>query len=420
MKKTLVTLFLLVFVLSVAASAVAAPADPFADVPAKHWAYDAVRQLAKAGIVEGYSDGTFRGQNTITRYEMAIIIANAMTKLNKADVQQKALIDKLANEFNSELVKLGARVDKLEKKASNIKLSGDLRVRYRNLMNSGDKEFRERFGLDMYSQINENNDFYGRLQYGHTEQGTSIADQGSDMHLQYAYVVTKDALGSNTDVTLGRQPLKFGSAGYFFSGATDAFQVRKKFADVDFAFGYGDFSTSMNTAAGKLWIDRALFATLKYAPSRATNFYVGYLDESKDPAKGSTYFKMFNLAMDSDLGNGFKLVGEYYKNTDTDGTSPKGYVARLAYKGAKQTVQGSWGMWAEYVHNDANALPTATDYNSGSLVGTASDKKFWDISVSYTLSKNVVFRAFETFQTKKVSDGGKMPNLTRLEVNYFF
>jgi len=64
-------------------------AGPFADVPARNWAYDAVNQLAKAGIVEGYGDQTFRGDKTITRYEMAIIVAKAMEHADKADSTYK-------------------------------------------------------------------------------------------------------------------------------------------------------------------------------------------------------------------------------------------------------------------------------------------------------------------------------------------
>ena len=57
-----------------------AAANPFSDVPADHWAYDAVAQLANDGVIEGYGDGTYRGQNEITRYEMAQMVAKAMAK----------------------------------------------------------------------------------------------------------------------------------------------------------------------------------------------------------------------------------------------------------------------------------------------------------------------------------------------------
>ena len=70
-------------------------ANPFSDVPAGHWAYDSVAELAAAGVVDGYGDGTFGGDKLMTRYEMAQIVAKAMA--NGANV------DKLAAEFADEL-----------------------------------------------------------------------------------------------------------------------------------------------------------------------------------------------------------------------------------------------------------------------------------------------------------------------------
>ena len=52
----------------------------FSDVPADSWAYDAVTTLAADGVIDGYPDGTYKGQNTMTRYEMAQIVARAMAK----------------------------------------------------------------------------------------------------------------------------------------------------------------------------------------------------------------------------------------------------------------------------------------------------------------------------------------------------
>jgi len=113
MKRSLMCILALMFVLSIASSAFA---GPFADVPAKHWSYDAINQLAKAGIVDGYGDGTFKGDKTITRYEMAIIVAKSMERADKANTENKTLIEKLSKEYAQELATLGVRVTTLEKK----------------------------------------------------------------------------------------------------------------------------------------------------------------------------------------------------------------------------------------------------------------------------------------------------------------
>ena len=109
-------------------SAGAAAAEPFADVPAGHWAYDAVARLAADGVVEGYGDGTYRGDVAITRYEMAQMVARAMARpgISGAD---KSLVDRLAAEFAEELGSLGVRVAALEKRVDNVVWRG--RVRYR-------------------------------------------------------------------------------------------------------------------------------------------------------------------------------------------------------------------------------------------------------------------------------------------------
>ena len=126
MKKYVCGALLSAALLSSSALASAA-ANPFSDVPADHWAYDAVAQLADDGVIEGYGDGTYRGQNEITRYEMAQMVAKAMAKEDQVNAQQKAMIDRLAAEFAEELGNLGVRVENLEKKVDNVKWEGELR-----------------------------------------------------------------------------------------------------------------------------------------------------------------------------------------------------------------------------------------------------------------------------------------------------
>ena len=108
-------------------------ANPFSDVTPQDWAYQAVAQLASQGIVNGYPDGTFQGQNNITRYEMAQMVAKAMTRQGQVDAEQNAIINRLANEFSAELNNLGVRVSTLENKVGNFKFTGDARLRYRQL-----------------------------------------------------------------------------------------------------------------------------------------------------------------------------------------------------------------------------------------------------------------------------------------------
>ena len=112
MKKTLTAAITTALVIG-AASTTFAAANPFTDVPTGHWSYDAVAKLAQDGVIEGYGDGTFRGDKAITRYEMAQMVAKAMAK-SDVSAADKAAIDKLAAEYSTELNNLGVRVGELE------------------------------------------------------------------------------------------------------------------------------------------------------------------------------------------------------------------------------------------------------------------------------------------------------------------
>ncbi|MCC3144923.1 S-layer homology domain-containing protein [Halanaerobium sp. Z-7514] len=74
-KLTLITALLLVFALALPVSA------SFSDVPSDHWAYDAIDTLAAAGIIEGYPDGEYKGQEAMTRYEMAVMVNRALDNM---------------------------------------------------------------------------------------------------------------------------------------------------------------------------------------------------------------------------------------------------------------------------------------------------------------------------------------------------
>ncbi|VBB07694.1 Hypothetical protein LUCI_2959, partial [Lucifera butyrica] len=164
MKKVLMVFMVVVIVMSTMAIASAAPASPFADVPAGSWAYSAVKQLVQDGILSGYGNGAFQGNNLMTRYEMAQIVANAVTKEDKANAQDKALINKLAAEFAAELDSLGVRVSKLEANQPNIVFKGNAVFRYTdkafntpNKPSSMNEQYR--FLLDSTAKVDNNTSF---------------------------------------------------------------------------------------------------------------------------------------------------------------------------------------------------------------------------------------------------------------------
>ena len=105
------TALLLGLTLGISGTAFAAEgADSFSDVPQGHWAYDALDYLAKDGVIDGMGDGTFQGNRTMTRYEMASIVAKAMQK-GGLGVGDQAVLEKLEKEYGSELATLSKQVN---------------------------------------------------------------------------------------------------------------------------------------------------------------------------------------------------------------------------------------------------------------------------------------------------------------------
>ena len=203
MKKSLVITLALVFVLGIAGTAFAA--NPFTDVPANHWAYASISKLAQAGIVDGYGDGRFVGNNTMTRYEMAQIVAKAMAKVDSADASQRAQIEKLAAEFADELDSLGVRVAKLEKNADNVKITGEVRYSWysfdkHNRATAGNTNLRTRLFLS--GQVND------RWKYGamiQNEKDLHTNDREVNTHFRRAWV--EGSIGV-VDVKVGRYYVK--------------------------------------------------------------------------------------------------------------------------------------------------------------------------------------------------------------------
>lgn len=107
------------------ASTTAWGAPLFPDVKDEHWAKDAVSKLAAQGLLEGYPDGTFKGDRAATRWEVAMIVARLLAKMEQANATfaTKAELDevrKLAAALKDELDALGVRVTNLEENVDRI------------------------------------------------------------------------------------------------------------------------------------------------------------------------------------------------------------------------------------------------------------------------------------------------------------
>ena len=112
-------------------SADVAQAGPLSDVPLNSWAYDAVDQLAKDGVIKGYPDGTYKGARPMTRYEAAVLAYRAVDMIEAqitagkaVDAKLRADIDaanKLITAFGAELKTVERHVDALQQEADATK-----------------------------------------------------------------------------------------------------------------------------------------------------------------------------------------------------------------------------------------------------------------------------------------------------------
>ena len=384
MKKSLV--LAMAMALGVTASAYAA--NPFSDVPAGHWAYDAVNKLAAAGVVDGYPDGTYGGDKLMTRYEMAQIVAKAMAK--------GANVDKLAAEFADELDSLGVRVANLEKKADNVKITGQIRASYKDVdgdVNSNSMQLRNRLWVE--GQVNEDWTYTAMLQ---NIQNFSNEKGDDELDLNRAYVNgrvggVKVQAGRWDEVTFTGNVLDSYIDGVkvSYGDKVQVFGLVAKGADgADLDPDYGhDAQTYLLDSEDRLYVVGVT------ADMGAVDAYAAYFetDSSYKLAPGADNMdkEIWNVGVSYNFAPDFVLAAEYMRgNEDYFDTDKDGWYADLAWKGASADEPGSYGLHVGYFDQSANAYLTPT---TDGFVGTDvfdHGYKGMVYGASYTFAKNIV------------------------------
>ena len=153
------------------AAVTASAANSFTDVSADDWAYQAVASLSDEGVIDGYPDGTFRGDKHVTRYEIAQIVARLMAKEDTLNASQKEILAKLSSQYANELKDLGVRIAELEKKRGATDLITELRVqsidRYDNVFKENVQKHNElstRVRLNTITPVNDRVHLYGQIE----------------------------------------------------------------------------------------------------------------------------------------------------------------------------------------------------------------------------------------------------------------
>ena len=412
-------------------------ANPFSDVTPSDWAYQAVVDLSEQGVVEGYPDGTFKGERNITRYEMAQIIARMLAKEDQLNAEQRATLDKLAGEYADELANLGVRVSNLEKKVGNIYWSGDARMRYQSKSLDQKDGWNGRIRINVKGQVNDSTYVQGRFLNEMDFKGNDTSSTSMDQ------LYVNHNFGKDVSVRLGRQPISFGDqAGWLNNGhdGYDGGQIAYNNGKLSLATGYGQF----NSTYGDFPYDANDNNKSDFYFARGAydfNFaklgvdYIAYQDkhnvveEGKINAAGDkakvnfegTKPELFGVNLNIPVQQ-FNVFGEYWKNTTAPSAlEDTAWNAGLSYGAANWKKPGTWDLSVAYnsVGNGVYLGATGWQTNILDAVANAKQLKFWNAMGDVTLAKNVQLHAEYAFAAD-ADQGADPDDAWSVSLNYKF
>lgn len=443
------------------AGVVSAASNPFSDVPADSWAYDAVATLSADGVIDGYPDGTYKGGNTMTRFEMAQIVARAMAKtdIDKAD---KALVDKLAAEFAEELDNLGVRVADLEKKSDNVQFSGTARLRYddgginatNTKANNDDTASHSHIEYWIKGKVNDDWTAIGQIETEfNNETGSITAYGGNDHQVNKVYVEGPlfggtlkagrygefSSYGRIIDTEISGAEWTWGDPNEGLSGALTYGRLKHERNMAGTTFNYGEKKNSegeyepndMGIALGR-GDDAGAYtsARLKYNFSPVTamgvtyghldhitmedNMYNDYSDDGAD---------MWEIGFNTSVADNLTLMAAYSKS-DRDGVydsvgdeiKTDGWFSELRYKKHDIKDPGSFAIFANYRNVGALSTIDAT-------VDYTENIKGWTIGFDYVPIENTTIEVFYINGSQvnaTTSDGAQDADIFRAQMEFYF
>ena len=455
-KKT--ALLALVFAALSATAFAADGADSFSDVPKDHWSYEALDYLAKNGVIEGYTDGTFQGNRTMSRYEMAAITARAMQASN-LDIGARSVLEKLEKEYGSELATLRAQVEqntedirKNREAIERFKVHGFVRTQYDYDKNT-DADTLDRSANRFYMDL--------RLDMKVNDIWTVKAQSETNRHYNNGHLRGENAMNENAQQTwsghdgnfqriwveaqqdgrwlnLGRAWRGLGFQNVLFGNESDGFQFGIPIKGTNLtASGFWMASTGAGNKESLygvgLWgaVGHNFDINVAYARSslgKNESYTSGLIDHYEaDPVT----HRVFPVYRDNDRTNprsygyvvsaatnvakNVRVIGDYVQ-TDADEQN-KSVALRLNYKGTKLDDVGSFGVYARYVRYGANGWLAGDDEWGSTWNGT----KGWIVGFKYVPWKNV---EWETLFSRQKRDYGTSAeynrSLLRTQLDYHF
>ena len=417
-------------------------ANPFVDVPSDSWAYKSVVELADAGIIQGVDGQYFQGNRNITRYEAAEMVAKAMAHMDKASVEQRALINKLADEYADELNNLGVRVSALENRVGNVKLTGDARIRYIH-QSEGDK-FKDSEGKEqVVNGATKNDDSWSyrvriranaqvndrtKVVYGVSTNNVSFADNSTADNSDKNNIFTDRAYvdynfgGNNWDLKVGRDEYDMGGGrayGFLYGDNFDGAQL--KYSNDKFAAtaGYGKFKEGVmggdNGVVGSHEATKTGYGELEgfFGGGRAAGSAIGVYYNDFSGNKSFNFDDAWGAYGSLNLGKWNALANyEKYNSENSKADDPEVWVGKITYNKANFATPKSWDAWVEYLNAD-NGFEDGKGNFIGSTYGWRNDSllnnvKSWGAGIDYTFAKNAQFQIMQSFATS-AKDGNADP-----------
>ena len=416
-------------------------ANPFVDVPSDSWAYKSVVELADAGIIQGVDGQYFQGNRNITRYEAAEMVAKAMAHMDKASVEQRALINKLADEYADELNNLGVRVSALENRVGNVKLTGDARVRYIHQDSDdqgkgevkNDNSWSYRVRVRANAQVNDRT----KVVYGVSTNNVNFADNSTASDSNGNNIFTDRAFvdynfgGNNWDLKVGRDEYDMGGGrayGFLYGDTFDGAQL--KYTNDKFAAtaGYGKFkegvmggdndaSAATKTGYGEL---EGFFGGGRAAGSAVGVYYNDFSGNKSfnfDDAWGA--YGSLNLGKWNALAN-----YEKYNSENSKADDPEVWVGKITYNKANFATPKSWDAWVEYLNADNGFgdkthafIGSTQSWRNGNLLNNV---KSWGVGADYTFAKNAQFQVMQSFASEAKEGNNDPGEETRAQFVFVF
>ena len=393
-------------------------ANPFSDVTPNDWAYQAVSDLSAQGVVEGYPDGTFKGERNVTRYEIAQIVARLMAKEDQLNGEQQAALNKLAGEYADELATLGVRVSNLEKKVGNIYWSGDARMRYQDKALDKDA-WTGRMRINVKGQVNDSTYVQGRL-----TTNMDFQKAGTDESKTYMDTLfVNHGFGKNVNVKLGRYANNFGDQGGWLYGDSNNFdgaEISYSNGKLWLATGFGQFNASDYEG---LKTDDAYYARGAYdfGFAKLGADYLAFKEQNNDN-------ELLGVNLAVPVGE-FRAFGEYWKNTTCKVSEDTAWNAGIGYGRLNLKKPGSFAVDVAYNDVDRGVFFGGTGLQTDVLsylskgtekFGKATNVSFWNVMADVALQKNVYLHGEYAFGVDTENYAGDDKDSWTVSLNYVF